>query len=128
MDITVSRKNRENRKQGVVSFDISGSDVGKNYDFMGIIAGFRILDVNVTVDEAFSNSDNSIEVGIEDDTQRFVPTTTIDSIKGVAFNNRQFTAVRPISLIASIKGSASADGKATVTVMYSKQFDTRQDY
>ena len=50
MAITVKRKKREIRDIGMVVFDVVGADVGKTYDFAGVAEGFRILDVNVTVD------------------------------------------------------------------------------
>lgn len=128
MAITVKRKEREIRTQGVISFDVRGSDVGKTYDFMGIATGFRILDVNVSVEEAFSNANNTIEVGIEDDTDRFIAATAVNAIKGVGFNNRQLTAAKTTSIIADIKGTASSAGKATITVVYSKLSDCRQEY
>ena len=128
MATTVNRKNREIRTQGVITFDITGADVGKTYDFMGIAGGFRILDVNVTVDTAFANADNTIEVGIEDDTDRFVTATAMNAIKGITSNNKQLTASKPMSIIADIKGTASATGAATITVTYAKLPDSRQEY
>jgi len=128
MAITVNRKNREIRTHGTVAFDVTGADVGKTYDFMGIPTGFRIVDANITVDEAFANANNTIEVGIEGNTARFIAATAVDAIKGVAFNNRQFTAAQTTSILVDIKGTASATGKATITVTYAKLPDARQDY
>jgi hypothetical protein len=128
MSITVNRKNREIRTQGVVSFDVAGADVGKTYDFMGIAKGFRIVDVNITVDEAFENADNTIEVGIEGATNKFIAATAVNAIKGVPFNNKQYTAPQVMSIITDIKGTASATGKATITVTYAKLADSRQEY
>ena len=128
MAITVNRRNREIRTQGVVSFDVIGADVGKTYDFMGIAEGFRILDVNITVDEAFANADNTIEVGIEGDTDKFIAATAVNAIKGVAYNNKQYTAPQVMSIVADVKGTASAAGKATITVTYAKLADSRQEY
>lgn len=128
MAVTVKRSNREIRTQGVISFEVTGADVGKTYDFMGIAGGFRVTNVNVTVDEEFANADNTVEVGIDGDTQRFIPATAVNTVKGVAFNNKQFTASKPISILADIKGSASATGKATITVEYAKLPNSRQEY
>lgn len=128
MAITVNRKNREIRTQGVISFEVTGADVGKTYDFMGIATGFRILDVNVTVEEAFANGNNTIEVGIEDATTKFIPATTVNAIKGIGFTNVQYKAAKATPIIVDIKGSASASGKATVTVVYAKLSDCRQEY
>ena len=128
MAITVNRKEREIRSQGVITFDVTGADVGKTYDFMGIAPGFRIIDANVTVHEAFDNDDNTIEVGIEEDTARFVPSTAVDAVKGVGFSDKQFTAAQSMSVIADIKGTASTGGKATVTVVYAKLPEARQEY
>ena len=128
MSIVVNRKNREIRTQGAISFDVTGADVGKTYDFMGIATGFRILDINVTVDTAFANGDNTISVGIEDDFVKFIPATAVNAIKGVSFNNKQFTAPKNTSIVVDVKGTASATGKATVTVLYAKLPDSRQEY
>lgn len=128
MAITVNRKQREIRTQGAISFGVTGADVGKTYDFMGIPAGFRVIDVNVTVDEAFTNVNNTISVGIEDDLVRFVPATAVNAVKGVAFNNRQLTASKVMSIVTDIAGDASVTGKATINVVYAKLADSRQEY
>lgn len=128
MAITVNRKQREIRTQGAISFDVTGADAGKTYDFMGIPAGFRIIDVNVTVDVAFANANNTISIGIEDDLVRFVPATVVNAVKGIAFNNRQLTAPKVMSILADIGGDASATGKATINVVYEKIADARQEY
>jgi hypothetical protein len=128
MATTVNRKIKERRTQGVIAFDVTGADVGKTYDFMGILGGFRIIDVNVTVHEAFTNANNTIEVGIEEDTTRFIAATTVNAIKGIPFNNKQLTASKTMSIIADIKGTASSTGKATITVVYAKQPDCKQEY
>ena len=128
MAITSKRKNREIKNHGAISFDVTGGDVGKTYDFMGILSGFRVTNVNVTVDEAFANGDNTISVGLEDDVVRFVPATVVNAIKGIGFNNKQFTASKGTPIVIDIIGSASATGKATVTVEYLKLPDSRQEY
>lgn len=129
MAITVKRgKVREIRDQGVVSFEVTGADVGKTYDFMGVYEGFRVLDVNVTVDEVFANADNKISVGIEGDLTRLCAQTTVNAIKGFSGNDRQLTAPRPIAIVADVVGSTSATGKATITVTYAKLPVSKQDY
>lgn len=128
MAITVKRKNREIREHGTISTEITGADVGKTLDFMGIPAGFRIVDVNVTVDEAFSNADNKVSVGIEGALTRFTPQNLLNAVAGFGFNNRQFTANTTTSIVANIVGTASAAGKATVTVMYAKLPVSKQEY
>lgn len=126
--ITVRRNNREARNFGRISIELTGADVSKTIDFAGILAGFRILDVNVTVDEAFANVDNTISVGIEGTVDKFVAVTAVNAIKGIGFNNKQFTAANTTAIVADVIGTASATGKATVTVLYSKQPNSRQDY
>ncbi len=128
MAITSRRKNREIRDGGTIVSTFTGADVGKSIDFMGIPEGFRVTAVNVTVDEAFANTDNKISVGIENDLVRFVPQTTVDTVKGIAFNNRQFTAEDTIAIVADIVGPDSATGKATVTVAYAKHPLSKQEY
>lgn len=128
MAITVKRKDREIRDQGIKSFAVTGADVGKTYDFMGLYEGFRLLSVNVTVEEAFANADNKISVGIEGDLVRFVPQTDVNTVTGFGGNNRQFTAPRPMAIVADIVGTASATGKATITVTYAKLPVSKQDY
>ena len=128
MAITVKRKEREIRDSGFISFDVVAGDVGKTYDFMGIPEGFRIVDANVTVDEAFANTDNKISVGIEGDFVRFVPATAVDAVKGIGFNNRQLTATQTMAVLVDVTGTASSTGKATVTVMYAKLPIVKQEY
>lgn len=128
MAITVKRKNREIRDTGTISAVVTGADVGKTLDFMGIPEGFRIVDVNLTVDEAFANADNDISVGIEGDLTRFIAATGVDTLVGAGFNNRQFTAVAPTAIVADVVGSASATGSVTITVSYVKLPVSKQEY
>lgn len=128
MSITVKRVPIERRNNGTITFEVSGKDVGKTYDFMGILAGFRVVDVNVSVEEAFDNADNKISVGIEGDLVRFIPQTAVNTLVGAGFNNRQLTAKATMSIVADIVGTASVNGKATVTVQYVKLPDSRQEY
>ena len=128
MAITVKRKKREIRDSGTVTFTVAGADVGKTYDFMGIAEGFRVTDVNVTVDTAFANADNKISVGIEGDLVRFVSQTVVDAVKGIGFNNRQLSATKPTAIVIDTVGSTSATGSATVTVSYAKLPVSKQEY
>lgn len=128
MAITVKRKNREIRDTGTVTAVFTGANVGESIDFMGIPEGFRIVDVNITVDTAFANADNKISVGVEGDLVRFVAQTTVNAVKGIAFNNRQFTANDTTAIVADVVGTASATGSATVTVSYAKLPVSKQEY
>lgn len=128
MAITSNRKNREIRDNGTVTFVVKGADVGKTIDFMGIAENFRVVNVNVTVDEAFANADNTISVGIEGDLVRFVPATQVNAVKGVAFNNRQLSATQSMAIVVDVLGTASATGNATVTVEYAKLPVSKQEY
>lgn len=128
MAITVKRKNREIRDKGTITFKVGAADVGKSIDFMGIAEGFRVTDVNVTVDTVFANVDNKISVGIEGDLVRFVPQTLVNAVVGIGFNNRQLTALKPMAIIVDVVGTASATGEATVTVEYAKLPVSRQEY
>ena len=128
MAITSKRKKREIRETGTVSFDVVAGDVGKTYDFMGIAEGFRVVDVNVSVEEAYANADNTIAVGIEGDYDRFIAATAVNAIKGVGFNNRQLTASQSMAIVVDVAGTASATGKATVTVGYAKLPTSQQEY
>jgi len=128
MAIKVRRESRERRTSGTITFPIVGSDAGNTIDFMGIAGGFRILDVNITVEEAFDAAGNTIEVGIEDDTDMFVPATAMNEVKGIGFNNFQYTAPKSMAIVCDVKGTASTAGKATITVVYAKQAEARQEY
>lgn len=128
MAITVKRGNRERREVGVITFPFSGADVGKTYDFMGILAGFHVLSANVTINTAFANADNKVSVGIEGDLTRFMDQTTVNTVKGIPFNNRQLTASKTMSIVLDIVGTASATGAGIVTVMYVKTATSKQDY
>jgi hypothetical protein len=129
MAITVKRKKREIRDHGTITQEFTGADVGKSIDFMGVPTGFRVVDVNLTVDEVFDNADNKISVGIEGDLTRFIGQSDVNAaVAGFAFNNRQFTATAATGIVADIVGSASTGGKATVTVRYAKLPVSRQEY
>lgn len=127
MGLTVLKQNREIRDSGAICQKISGKDVGKTYDFMRIAEGFRVKNVNISVDETFANADNTIEVGIEGDTKRFIPATALNAKKSVNMEATQFTAKKITSLVMDIKGSASTKGEAVVTVEYLKLPSVRQD-
>lgn len=126
--ITVKRGSRERREVGVITFPFTSADVGKTYDFMGILAGFHVLDVNVTIDTAFANADNKVSVGIEGDLTRFMDQTIVNAVKGIPFNNRQLTASKTMSILLDVVGTASATGAGTVTVKYAKLATSKQDY
>lgn len=128
MAITVKRKKREIRDIGVITFAFAAGDVGKTYDFMGLAEGFHVVDVNVTIDTPFANADNKVSVGIEGDLERFIPQTTVNAVKGIAFNNRQLTASNAMAIVLDISGTASATGAGTVTVQYMKLPVSRQEY
>lgn len=128
MAVEVKRANREIRGTGAITFDVSGADVGKTYDFGAVAEGFRITNVNVTVDEAFANADNKISVGLESDLVKFVPQTLVNAVGGIAGGNAHYKAPATTPLIIDIVGSASATGKATVTVEYLKLANVRQEY
>lgn len=129
MSTVVKRGEREIRSHGTISFAVNKDDVGKTLDFMGLPKGFRVLDVNVTVDEAFTNANNTIAVGIDGAPERFIAATAVNAVKGVGFNNRQYTAPKAAtSILATIAGDASTTGDATITVTYAKLPDCRQQY
>lgn len=128
MAITVKRGARERRELGVITFPFSGADVGKTLDFMGVLTGFRVIDVNVTIDTAFANADNKVSVGIEGNLTRFMDQTTINAVKGIPFNNRQLTASKTMSIVLDVVGTASATGEGTVTVVYAKLATSKQEY
>lgn len=127
MDIKVLKQNREIRDQGAITQKVTFKDVGKSYDFMRIAEGFRIKHVNISVDEAFAKADNTIEVGIEGDTARFIPATAINGIKSINMDTNQFTAKSVTSIVLDVKGTASATGEAYVTVEYFKLPSVRQE-
>jgi len=128
MAIIVKRANREIRDSGAISFEVEAGDVGKTIDFMGIAEGFRIIDVNVTVDVAFANTDNKISVGIEGTLTKFIPQTVVNVAKGISDGGVQYTALATTPIVVDIVGTASATGRATVTVQYIKLASARQEY
>lgn len=128
MAITVRRGKREIRDKGTIVYGFTGADVGKTIDFMGIGEGFRVVNVNVTVDEAFANADNKVSVGIEGDLVRFVAQTAVNGIMGFGFNDRQLTALKPMAIVLDVVGSTSTVGAGSVTVTYEKLPVSKQDY
>lgn len=124
----VKRSNRECTDFARTQVFLTCEDVGKTVDFAGILGGFTIIDVNVTVVEAFTNANNTICVGIEGATDKFIADTAMNSKKGIGYNQMQFKAKKPTSIVAQIKGSASTTGKAVVSVIYAKNSTSRTDY
>lgn len=128
MAIEVRRKNREAVDFARADITITGLDVGKTIDFAGIIGGFTIVDANVTVTQAFANADNTISVGLEGALAKFVPASTVNTVKGVGFTNQEYKADKSTSIYVDVKGSASATGKAIVSITYAKNASSRTEY
>lgn len=128
MAVVQRRRDRETVDFGRAEITVTGADVGSTIDFAGIIGGFRIVDANVTVEEAFANANNTISIGLEGALTKFVAATAVDAIKGVGFTNVQYKADKPTSIYANIAGTASATGKAIVSITYAKAASSRTDY
>lgn len=128
MAIVVKRTDREIVDFGRAEITVTGADVGSTIDFAGIIGGFRIVDANVTVEQAFANADNTISIGLEGALTKFVTATAVNAIKGIGFTNVQYKADKPTSIYANITGTASATGKAVVSITYAKNASSRTDY
>lgn len=80
--------------------------------------GARIHSVNVTVDEAFSNADNDINVGVTGATTKFQSGFALDAVAGNT-STRQHTATEATQeVIMSILGAVSATGTGNVTIDY----------
>lgn len=128
MAIVVKRTDREIVDFGRAEITVTGADVGSTIDFAGIIGGFRIVDANVTVEQAFANADNTISIGLEGALTKFATATAVNAIKGIGFTNVQYKADKPTSIYANITGTASATGKAVVSITYAKNASSRTDY
>lgn len=128
MAIVVKRTDREIVDFGRAEITVTGADVGSTIDFAGIIGGFRIVDANVTVEQAFANADNTISIGLEGALTKFVTATAVNAIKGIGFTNVQYKADKPTSIYANITGAASATGKAVISITYAKNASSRTDY
>lgn len=128
MSVVIKRNDRETVDFGRAEITVIGADVGSTIDFAGILGGFRIVDANVTVEEAFANANNTISIGLEGALTKFVAATAVDVIKGVGFTNVQYKADKPTSIYANIAGTTSATGKAIVSITYAKAASSRTDY
>ena len=128
MAVVQRRRDREAVDFGRAEITVTGADVGSTIDFAGILGGFRVVDANVTVEEAFANANNTISIGLEGALTKFVAATAVDTIKGVGFTNVQYKADKPTSIYANIAGTASATGKAIVSITYAKAASSRTDY
>lgn len=122
------RSDRECVDFGRAEITLTGADVGNTIDFAGILQGFTIVDANVTVVQAFANANNSISVGVEGALNKFIADTLVNTTKGIDFTNTQFKADKPTSILATLSGTASAVGKAIVSITYSKNATSRTDY
>ena len=128
MSVVIKRNDRETVDFGRAEITVTGADVGSTIDFAGIIGGFRIVDANVTVEQAFANADNTISIGLEGALTKFVTATAVNAIKGIGFTNVQYKADKPTSIYANITGAASATGKAVISITYAKNASSRTDY
>lgn len=128
MAVVQRRRDREAVDFGRAEITVTGADVGSTIDFAGIIGGFRIVDANVTVEEAFTNANNTISIGVEGALTKFVAATAVNAIKGVGFTNVQYKANKPTSIYVDIAGTASTTGKAIVSITYAKAASSRTDY
>lgn len=128
MPVIVKRKDRETVDFGRAEITVTGADVGKTIDFAGILAGFIIVGANVTIEQAFSNADNNISVGLDGALTKFIPATAVNAIKGIGFTNVQYRADKATSIYVNITGTASTNGKAIVSITYAKAASSRTDY
>jgi hypothetical protein len=128
MAIISNRVHLEYKDIASIQFEVTPNEIGKEIDFMGLLQGWRVLDVNVTIEEAFVNADNKISVGVEQgDCEMFIKSASLNAVGGIGFSNKQYTANSNTSVIATVTGTSSANGKAIVTVMYSKM-PVRQEF
>lgn len=128
MAIVDKKRKRECTDFGRIEIPISGADVGSTVLFAGILAGFTVIDANITVTEAFGNVDNTISIGIDGDLTRFVAATAANTLVGVGFSNKQYKAEKTTEIYANVLGTASTTGKAIISILYSKNAVSRIDY
>ena len=128
MAIESKKRTRECTDFGRIDIPITGSDVGSQVEFAGILAGFTFIGANVTVTEAFANANNTISVGLEGALAKFIPATAANVVKGIGFTDVQYKADKPTSIYVDIAGTASTTGEAIVSITYAKNASSRTDY
>lgn len=88
----------------------------------------RIHSVNVTVDEAFANADNTITLGVAGTTSKFQNAFALNALAGNTSTRQHSTAVGTDEILMSVAGTASATGAAVVTIDFALPTEYSVDY
>lgn len=107
-------------KLGVIEKEITILDVGTSGVVVARIPeGARVVNVNVTVDEAYDGTTaNKVDLGVTGDLTKFQNQLSLAAVGG-ANSVRQHTAAETTTdVLMSVTGTVAAAGKATVSVLY----------
>ncbi|MDD2267475.1 hypothetical protein [Sulfuricurvum sp.] len=112
-------KQTERKNQGTMIVPLSNGNVGDSSVVIAILPiGTRIKNVNVTVDEAFTNADNTITVGVSGAASKFQNAFALNAVAGNNATRQHTITGTTTEIIMSVAGTASTTGVANVTIDY----------
>lgn len=80
--------------------------------------GTRIHSVNVTVDEVFNGTTNTITLGVTGATTKFHSALTLASVAGATSTRQHTTEATTSEVLLTIAAASATTGKAVVTIDY----------
>jgi len=109
---------REHKNIGVVLTTITKDNVGNN----GIVVakvpvGTRIVNVNLSKDEAF-NGTNNINIGVEGNATKFHNGVGLGTVGGVDSVMQHTATSNNQEVLVSVGGSVSTTGSAIIAITY----------
>ena len=112
-------KQVEHKNQGTIIIPITIANIGASgIAIAKLPKGARIKSINVTVDEVFNGTTNTITLGVAGTTTKFHSALTLASIAG-ANSVRGHTATDTASeVLMSIAATGATTGKADITIDY----------
>lgn len=90
--------------------------------------GTRIHSVNVTVDEVFNGTTNTITLGVTGTTTKFHSALTLASVAGATSTRQHTTAETTAEVLLTIAAAGATTGNATVTIDYALPTEFSVEY
>jgi len=122
-------KQTERKNHGTIILPLTIADItasGKAIAQLPI--GTRILSVNVTVDEVFNGTTNTITLGVTGTTTKFHSSFSLASIAGANSTRQHTTAETTAAVLLTIAAAGATTGKATVTIDYALPTEFSVEY
>jgi len=90
--------------------------------------GARIHSVNVTVDEVFNGTTNTITLGVAGTTSKFHSTFSLASVAGATSTRQHTAAVGTEEVLLTVAGTEATTGKADVTIDFVLPTEVSAEY